>query len=307
MRIKQFSDCDFDGVSCGILGHLAFGDNIDIKYTSPQNIDTEIKKYIDSKMYENYEITFITDLSINEENAKLINNNDIKVTLIDHHKTALWLNKYDWCSVKVEDEKGLTCGASLFYKFLSNIGKIQNKFNLYMFIENVRKYDTWEWKKDNYTISKLWNDLLYLVGREDFVKQTIQKIQSDSIISFTLEEEAILYYNQKKINKYIETKAKNIISMKLFDYNAGIVFADQYTSELGDILGETFTKFDFIAMVNMDTKRISYRTNKENIDLSKIAKKLGGGGHTKAAGNPIENKYLDELLINIFKSEVEYV
>jgi len=306
MRIKLFSDACIDGTSCGILGRLAFGDDIDIKYTSPNKINNDIKKYIDNKDYENYEITFITDLSVNEENAKLINDNDIKVTLIDHHKTALWLNQYDWCAVKVEDKKGLTCGASLFYNFLLNMGKIQNKFNLCIFIENVRKYDTWEWAKDNYVISKLWNDLLYLVGREDFVKTTIQKIQSDSIISFTLEEEAMLHYNQKKIDKYIEIKAKNIISMKLFSYNAGIVFADQYTSELGDELGKIFTEFDFIAMINIDTKKVSYRTNKENIDLSEIAKKLDGGGHKKAAGSPIENKILDELLINIFKSEVGY-
>jgi nanoRNase/pAp phosphatase (c-di-AMP/oligoRNAs hydrolase) len=59
-------------------------------------------------------------------------------------------------------------------------------------------------------------------------------------------------------------------------------------------------------MINIDTKKVSYRTNKENIDLSEIAKKMGGGGHKKAAGSPIENKVLDELLINIFKSEVGY-
>ena len=40
-------------------------------------------------------------------------------------------------------------------------------------------------------------------------------------------------------------------------------------------------------MVNQ--KSISYRTTKEDIDLSEIAKHFGGGGHPKAAGAELAN------------------
>ena len=306
MRIKLFSDACIDGTSCGILGRLAFGDDIDIKYTSPNKINNDIKKYIDNKDYENYEITFITDLSVNEENAERIHNSvdnpdKIPFFIIDHHETAEWLNKYHWCRVEVEGEK-VNCGASLFYDYLIEKKYLQDSINLYQFIELARKYDTWIWKKENNIEPKLWNDLMYIIGREDFIESTIDKIKfsytKGTLLQLTQNEREMIEYNQKKIDKYIEMKAKNIINMNVFQYNAGIVFAEQYFSELGDKLGETFPEFDLIAMINMSTQTISYRTQRDDVNLGDIAKKLGGGGHQKAAGSPINN--IEDFLKRIF-------
>ena len=301
-KMKLFTDSDFDGVSCGILGTLAFEDDIDITYTSPKNIDVKIKKYIESKDYLNYFYTTITDLSVNQENAEKINEIEKSNScfyLLDHHSTAKELNMYPWCNVELENEKGLTCGTSLFYEHLINSKVLKQQPNLDKFVELARKYDTWIWKKENDLEPKLWNDLMYIIGREDFIKSTIDKIKvSYDWLDFTYEENLLLSYNQKKIDKYIEMKAKNIISMNVFDYNAGVVFAEQVLSELGDKLGEMFPEFDLIAMINMGTQTISYRTQRDNVNLGDIAKKLGGGGHQKAAGSPINN--IEDFLKRIF-------
>ena len=42
-----------------------------------------------------------------------------KVQLLDHHKTALHFNDYEWGHVQVEDDEGkLTSATSLFYEYL---------------------------------------------------------------------------------------------------------------------------------------------------------------------------------------------
>lgn len=80
----------------------------------------------------------------------------------------------------------------------------------------------------------------------------------------------------------------------------GIVFADKYISELGNELCKLNRELDYIAIVNMSTCSVSYRTIRDDIDMGMIAKKYGGGGHPKAAGSKFDvykvTKFLDGLL-----------
>jgi len=45
-RIKLFTDSDLDGISCGILATVIFGDNVDITYCTPKDVDTQINEFI---------------------------------------------------------------------------------------------------------------------------------------------------------------------------------------------------------------------------------------------------------------------
>lgn len=78
----------------------------------------------------------------------------------------------------------------------------------------------------------------------------------------------------------IENKNKNLIVRDIKGYNVGIVFAERYISELGSRLMELHSKLDFVVIINID-KTISYKTNKNNIDLGEFAKIYGGGGTYK--------------------------
>ena len=64
--------------------------------------------------------------------------------------------------------------------------------------------------------------------------------------------------------------------------------------------GQFTRELDYIAIVNMSTRSVSYRTIKDDVDMGMIAKKYGGGGHAKAAGSKFDvyklAKFLDELL-----------
>lgn len=313
MKVKLFTHTDFDGVGCAILGKLAFKDNIDIEYCNYDDVNEKIKDFIISKQYQNYGFVYITDISINEEVAELIDNTfpdtfkegfclGEMFQLLDHHDTALWLNKYFWASVKINDEElgEPTSGTKLFYDFLLQEEDLVDSDVVSKFVNIVRKYDTWLWKnKYNDIIPKQWNDLFYILGRDRFIGETLFKLNARNF-SFNCTNSLLLKLEQEKIDKYIESKYKNIMFKEVKGYIAGVVFAEQYHSELGNRLSEKHHGLDFIIIINMD-KSVSYRTVKDYIHLGNdIAKVYGGGGHPMAAGSPISDGIRESVLEMIF-------
>lgn len=92
--VRLFSHSDLDGIGCGILAQLAFGkDNVEISYCDYDNIDSTVKEYLGTEQDDTIPI-YITDIRVNEETAELLNKRG-NVQLLDHHPTALGLNKYD--------------------------------------------------------------------------------------------------------------------------------------------------------------------------------------------------------------------
>ena len=115
---KLLSHNDLDGVGCGILAKLAFNDKVKIRYNSITALDREIEFFLENDQQKTF--LFITDLSPNEENEKRIHDYyqaTGNVQLLDHHKTALHINQYEWGKVLIEDEQGfLTSAKSLYYQ-----------------------------------------------------------------------------------------------------------------------------------------------------------------------------------------------
>lgn len=180
--IKIFTHTDFDGVGCAVLAQLTFGKNVDITYCNYDEVDVLVREYI-SKIDKGHDTCFITDISIKDDLASVIDReykNNFK--LFDHHKTALELNKYDWCTVKTENnDTGLmTSGTELFSKYL-----IDHKYldvDVSDFVRIVTDYDTWRWSTLGKAglVSKDVNDLMYLYGRERFETWCIRSIESGS-------------------------------------------------------------------------------------------------------------------------------
>lgn len=302
--IKLFTHRDLDGIGCAVLAQLTFGKNVDITYCNYDEVDVLVREYI-SKIDKEHDTCFITDISIKDDLASKIDReykNNFK--LFDHHKTALDLNKYDWCVVEtMNNKKGLqTCGTELFYEYL-----IEHKYlkeDVKDFVKLVTNYDTWRWTEvgNMGLISKKMNDLLYLYGRDEFVKWCLDKFKSrKSFLRFDKEDELLLQFNQKEIDKYIDSKEKEMIISCDGEYKYGVVFAEKYFSELGNELCNRNPNLDYVAMVNVGTYSISYRTIKENIDVGQVAKRYGGGGHQKAAGSNFHNHIVTQFITNIFE------
>ena len=296
--IKLFTHTDLDGVGCAILAKLAFNTDVDIEYCNYDDINLKVEEYFDSD--SNYEC-HITDISINDELANKINDSGEKYRLLDHHATALDLNKYGWCIVQVENEEAhvKTSGTELYYHWLLDKGVLHQSETLDKFVETVRDYDTWRWStlgKEG-IICKQINDLLYLYGRNKFINWCLSEIYDDTFPKLYESDELILEIKQKEIDDYIEKKDKHLFIGDVFGKVCGFVFAEKYSSELGNRLCQMHPEFDFVAIINMDGT-VSYRTIKDDINLGKdIAQMFGGGGHPKAAGS----RFSDEIKLNIIR------
>ena len=303
-RIKLFSHDDIDGYGSNILLRNLPNTYYNCINTNVYNINDKVRKYLLDKEYIGYDITYITDISVDEATAKLIENANINIKLLDHHNTAYFLNKYDWATVTETGDKELTCGTELLFKELEEEFKGIDT-NLYENIKRVvtaiQRYDTWLWdtKYNDITARKL-NDLFSAYGSKKFLK-ILDDYNCDMDKIFK-EYSMVIEIEENNIQKAIDKKIKNIYEKEIVipnhrPYSAGIVFEHKYVNDVGNALAK-LTDYDVIIVVKDGAK--SYRTIKDDVDCSAIAKYFGGGGHYKSAGSKITNaqykKIIDILL-----------
>lgn len=289
--IKLFTHTDLDGVGCAILAKLAFGEEVDISYCNYDDINESVLDYLNNND-DSLSYIYITDIRVNEDVAKLLDERG-GVCLLDHHPTALELNKYTWCKVMVEDLNGVkTSGTKMFYHWLGMNGcfsdELENNKALGRFAELVRDYDTWRWSEfgEDGVICKQVNDLMYLYGRDKFITWCISEIHDEVFPRLYAVDELLLNTKQKEIDEYIEEKNEQLFASPMCGRVCGFVFAEKYVSELGNRLCKMHPEIDYVAMIDMGNKTVSYRTVKDDIDLGKdVAQLFGGGGHPKAAGS----------------------
>ena len=119
---------------------------------------------------------------------------------------------------------------------------------------------------------------------------------------FGEKELTLLEQKQREIDSYVEEKNKQLFTSPMCGKVCGFVFAEKFISELGNRLCEIHPEIDFVAIINMSSKTVSYRTVKDNIDLGRdVASLFGGGGHPKAAGSTFDNSILMKTIQNIFQ------
>ena len=316
MKIKLFTHTDLDGVGCAVLAYLAFGrENVDIEYCNYDDIDEKVMKFLESNTVP-YNMCYITDISVSEKVAKEIDSRSLKekVRLFDHHATALGLNEYGWCEVRVNDtlSKTKTCGTAIFFRYLID-GERFVDFkpevinNIISFVKIVRDYDTWRWKElgEEGIVCKQVNDLFYIYGREKFIAWCLIRLKYCAyhpvFPDFDASDQLLLDQKQKDIDIYIDEKDKQLVQKTdIFGNVYGVVFAERYISELGNRLCELYPELAYVAMIDICKGKISYRTVREDIDLSgEIAHSFGGGGHAKAAGSMFDRKAVMDIVTDV--------
>jgi oligoribonuclease NrnB/cAMP/cGMP phosphodiesterase (DHH superfamily) len=303
--IHLYTHNDLDGLGCGILAKIAFGEEVEVHYNSVARLNSQVERYfeITKPNQQKEDMLLITDLTVNEANSKRIDQfvkDGGKAQFIDHHKTALHLNKFDWAKVTVSYEDGrLTSATSLFYDYLTTNQNISSSPSVEEFVELIRQYDTWEWEKNNLLKAKQLNDLFSLLSLDDFESKMIERLKNDDSFSFNEFEQQLLKMEEEKINRYIRKKNRELVQTFIGEHCVGIVHAEMYHSELGNELGKANGHLDYIVILNMGGKKVSFRTIHDHIDVSAVAEKFGGGGHAKASGCT-----MNETAYKLFVQEV---
>lgn len=291
--IKLFTHTDLDGVGCAILAKLAFGSNVSITYcNSPNALEDELL----TNDLSSYDYVFVTDLSFPQPFMLHGNLLTPKFMLFDHHKTAEWLNEYDFANVHVEHKNKLTCGTELFYKYLIKKDLISPRP---YFVEQVRLYDTWDWTKTSVNVPKYLNDLLYIIGISDFVDIYANRLKRNDVSELTIfngNDLKMLAYEQKQIDNYLNKKCASATEIIFANHKCRLSFADRYQSVLGNKLCNVKDDVNMAVLVNIDEGIVSLRSIGD-IDVSEIAKQYGGGGHKNSAGFKL-TKDIRECLFN---------
>jgi oligoribonuclease NrnB/cAMP/cGMP phosphodiesterase (DHH superfamily) len=302
--VKLFTDIDLDGLGCGVLAKIAFGEQAKVSYCSYRNLNQRVEAFI-SKPENDQEETYITDLAVNPEVEKKLAERFQQgkpIRVIDHHVTAMHFNEYQWGNVKPEYNSGKkTCATSLFYDELIENGKLERNKALDQFVDLVRQYDTWEWDENHNVSAKRLNDLFYIMNREQFEEVIIQRLlNNQDSFALTDEENRLLDIEEQKINRYIQSKNRQMVQTFVGEYCVGIVHAEQYLSELGNALNTLNPHLDMIALLNVGGKKLGFRTIHDEVNVAEFAKKYGGGGHPKASGADLTKEAFETYIVNVF-------
>jgi uncharacterized protein len=315
-EVKHFTHSDLDGIGCLVIGKHLF------THTSPEvcdydNVNQKVQDFIltylnkdDGSLKEEicpYELILITDISVDTETAMLLDvfqkKSETEVILLDHHPNLEWLNAMDWAVIYNREESGLlTSGTRMMMKELAvHISELSSdeREELEEFAETVRMYDTWDWNRQNILHPKRLNNLLYLIGRENFIK----RFTTDLSTTFTESEDLVVDIEDEREKLYIERKKKELVKTSFYEYNVGIVFAEQFISTLGNEICNENEDIDFVIMINIGRSKVSYRSIRPDINVGAIAAKYfeGGGGHAYAAGS----EFPPEERENVFKYLLE--
>lgn len=317
--VKLFTHTDLDGIGCAILAKIAFK-NCDIEYCGYNNVNENVTDFVKSNGLV-FNACFITDISVSEDTANLIDemvyaNRCCPVKLFDHHATEKRLNSRSWCRVnELNPDKKKTCGTEMFFNYLLSEGYLNRKSPAYLskvseFVEYVRQYDTWDWSLmgEAGLVSKQINDLFDIYSYSEFTDWCLDKFgKEEPFGKFSEMDKFLLTREQKTIDNYVASKDKLMQTGYLGKYKCGFVFADKYISEVGHKLCNLHPDIDVVVLINMNG-RVSFRSEKEGVDVGKdLASLFGGGGHKGAAGSEFDKDELTNMVLkNLFKDEISF-
>ncbi len=290
---------DIDGVSPVILLKLAKRD-IDFYLLE---ID-EVEEKVPSLLQENldiYENIYVTDLSLSEELYEWIENQPWKdkFHVFDHHISQEYAKKYPCVTLDTSE-----CATSLFYQYLRKNYEQINTSKIVEYVDHVKNLDLWHWvAKEDFTAKKL-GDLFEIYGNLGYIEHFIKNLEEKSTPIIADGEEELLKIEEARIERYFERKNEQLMIFDYQNYKMGVVFAENYRSELGMLLQNAHPELDFIAMINAGGG-VSLRTQRNDVDLAELATTLGGGGHKKASGFGISNEKKIEIVKMIFEEVKE--
>lgn len=301
---------DIDGMGEVILSLIAFNEIDYILCTNVSDLEKRFLDEYDSGNLYNYDVIYITDLSLRANVAKMVYSDEKlknKLYIFDHHETALadGLNDYDNCTVKIENENGLMCATQIYYNYLIENSYIKRSVILDDFVEMVRREDVWEWKKYNDQASHDLAILFNVLGCEKYINTLTNKLKNnpDSNFFYTNEEKEIITEKKKTTLSKVQNFIKDLKIVNIDNIIVGICFiVYEYRNEVGDYLKEHRDEYniDVVAMIALDNNQVSMRSTHGNGYARKIAEMYGGGGHDNAAAIPITAEMKEKMIKQIF-------
>lgn len=309
MRVKHLTHNDLDGIGCALLADYFLYDNATYEYECVANkdVDDRVRAALDEVDVNTF--LLITDVAPSVEVAYEIQAKakDIgMVRLLDHHATASGLKHFYWATVR----SGRSATRLVYEMFTRTpppmVGseRVYGAGNHRMLTEFVSAVDSYDlYRKDDvfYARGLPMRLLTEFLGMDSFFENYRLKFDFD----YTNTGDYIVNALKSRQEAYIRQCLSEDAERFIFEDSKGrkfmVVFSEQHVSEL---CHQAMNKFpvDYVACVIPSLDVVSLRSRDgEVMDVSQLAKRLGGGGHVKAAGFPYP---LKDALSAMFKALV---
>lgn len=318
-NVLLLTHIDMDAAGAELLCKWVFK-NLTVKHLSNSKMSQSILDYIKyNAENKEYDMVIIDDISCSIEVADEIDKlkDNMKIVLLDHHDTAIALNKYDWALVSSELLKDSfmvgrykdiseahSSGASLMYDYLNYSGVLKATDFIKEIIHLIAAYDTWDWnnilgKDEKYsTLCKLCD----IYGLDGFVEEMFCRALKDTTVNslFNSKDIKMLEEYEERINEYLDGIKEYLVDSELtLDCNKKLsvvwCFTTHYLQETFALMKENFPNRD-LYLINYGNG-IALRTDNPDIHVGNFAReRYGGGGHPGAAGFGISQEIKKQML-----------
>lgn len=307
--------------------------NVEVRFCSNGTMDCDILSTVGIQVEPSkYDFIIACDISCSEDTACHLNRVGAKekFVLLDHHSTALNLNKNSWAVVQpalIDDSyrksyygdcDGCSSGTSLMYDYMSYIGR-ENDYANPDFIREmthaIAVYDTWDWfnvfgGKEN-PDNDLPRDLAKLcdaLGINFFTDTMYEKSLAKDSPLICETDKMFIKVNQSKMDDYVRRLEHNFydgeLTLEYKTYDVVYTWTGNYLSATFDRMQTLYPDAD-IYIIDYGLG-ITIRSNKPDIDVGKIVSWLGGGGHPGAGGFQIPLQTLENNLSSSMRGHLTY-
>lgn len=267
-----------DGFTAAWVCHTYFKETpTNIKYIPGVYQEKPKDKNGDEIIFKNSSI-YLVDFSYKKDYLKELLDNNNKVTIIDHHKSAyndlkdfdhLFLHKYFDLNHS---------GSMLCWKYFFG-----SKSEPPLALKNIEDRDLWKFQlpQTKEVVAALYSyEMTFEIWDELMQNHNIAKLYSEGL---TLE---------RKFNKDCKSLVEYMTrSVKFEGYTVPLInVPHMYSSEVGNILAKN-NLFSISYYDTPEHRKFSLRSTDEGVDVSEIAIKYGGGGHRNAAGFKVDRNH----------------
>ncbi len=303
LLISHIADCD--GIMPVILTDFVFPD-YDYQLLEAGEVDNYMKESLKQHTFDDYDQIIITDLSFSKEVADQINNSSLKDKLIlfDHHEGALYLNTYPFAHVTITKDNIMQSGTTNYYDYLltNYDNDLIRKKSVKDMVELVRINDTWDEDSPLFDASRNLGSILCNYGNDKFIDKYKNFLRESDTFYFNDTEETLLEIDNRRRQEYIDNLKDKVIFKEIAGNRVGIVFAEQYRSDVGHALASYYKdQVDLIMIINLN-RSLSFRSLEDKADVNTFASLFGGHGHIRASGAPIPDGLKDNIVDYVIDS-----
>ncbi len=294
MRIGIVHD-DLDGIGCAVVLKVCV--NVDkIVFASPHNIDRVLAEWIGRA-----ERIYVADIGINpgtlDRVLKIVEKaRDVgtQVIWIDHHRwDTEWIDKLRSLGVELYVDRS-TCAAGLcLSKLCSDASR-----DLKAFIDDVCSVDLWRfstplspyiYRYAMYRDSERW--------RSKCIEVFLKVVEKSYRSILNVVEPIVEKYIDREL-KVLSSIEKTIRVINVCGRSIALYFRHSDIPNQS-LVGNRILSLGYDIAILVSKRGASLSLRSRTVDVSKLARYLGGGGHERAAGAPLKINPFIRLLYRV--------